>query len=59
MQGGVDHEGSLNGRFNYGWSDSDTTKIQANVRSHLGNAWMKAMLMLFVLTTDPTFSNST
>ena len=32
MQGGVDHEGSLNGRFNYGWSDRDTTKIQANVR---------------------------
>lgn len=32
MQGSIDHEGALNGRFNYGWSDSDITKVQANVR---------------------------
>lgn len=31
MQGSIDHEGALNGRFNYGWSDSDITKVQANV----------------------------
>jgi mitochondrial import receptor subunit TOM40 len=31
MQGSVDHEGSLNGRFNYGWSASDITKIQAQI----------------------------
>lgn len=31
MQGSIDHEGALNGRFNYGWTDSDITKVQANV----------------------------
>jgi mitochondrial import receptor subunit TOM40 len=34
MQGSIDHEGALNGRFNYGWTDSDITKIQANVSLH-------------------------
>jgi mitochondrial import receptor subunit TOM40 len=31
MQGSVDHEGSLNGRFNYGWTPSDITKVQASL----------------------------
>lgn len=31
MQGQVDHEGAINARFNYGWTPSDTTKIQASV----------------------------
>jgi mitochondrial import receptor subunit TOM40 len=33
MQGSVDHEGSLNGRFNYGWSPSDVTKVQVSLGS--------------------------
>lgn len=31
MQGGVDHEGNVNGRFNHGWSEKNVTKVQAQV----------------------------
>jgi hypothetical protein len=32
MQGGVDHDGNVSGRFNYGWTTSTVTKLQAQVR---------------------------
>ncbi|GAA6028464.1 hypothetical protein JCM8097_007041 [Rhodosporidiobolus ruineniae] len=31
LQGMVDNEGSVNGRFNYGWSARDTTKLSMNL----------------------------
>lgn len=31
MQGGVDHEGNVNARYNNGWSDHQVTKVQAQV----------------------------
>ena len=40
MQGGVDHEGAVTARFNYGWVPSDTTKIQANV----GELWVDQVI---------------
>ena len=32
MQGGVDHDGALTGRFNYGWDANNVTKVQMQVR---------------------------
>ncbi|THH10193.1 hypothetical protein EW145_g1504 [Phellinidium pouzarii] len=36
MQGAVDHEGSVNGRFNAGWSESNVTKAQLQLSQQLG-----------------------
>lgn len=33
MQGMVDNEGGVTGRFNYGWSPKDTTKMSVQVRA--------------------------
>ncbi|KLO10666.1 hypothetical protein SCHPADRAFT_921997 [Schizopora paradoxa] len=33
MQGGVDHEGTVNGRFNSGWDDRNISKIQVQLSS--------------------------
>lgn len=35
MQGGVDHEGTVNGRFNSGWDDRNISKVQVQVRHSL------------------------
>lgn len=32
MQGGVDHDGNVNARFNQGWSQTNVSKVQAQVR---------------------------
>jgi len=37
MQGGVDHEGSVNCRFNRGWSANNVTKVQAQLSSQAGH----------------------
>ncbi|KAF8334310.1 eukaryotic porin-domain-containing protein [Cantharellus anzutake] len=33
MQGNVDHEGNISSRFNYGWTPSSVTKMQAQIAS--------------------------
>lgn len=35
MQGGVDHEGTVNGRFNSGWDERNVSKVQVQVRLFL------------------------
>ncbi|CAK5277691.1 unnamed protein product [Mycena citricolor] len=37
LQGGVDHDGNVNGRFNYGWTPSSVTKLQAQLSSQVGH----------------------
>ncbi|EPQ58732.1 hypothetical protein GLOTRDRAFT_27444, partial [Gloeophyllum trabeum ATCC 11539] len=37
MQGGVDHEGSVNARFNKGWTPNLVTKMQAQLSSQAGH----------------------
>ncbi|KAH6918557.1 mitochondrial import receptor subunit tom40, partial [Coprinopsis sp. MPI-PUGE-AT-0042] len=37
LQGGVDHEGSVNGRFNYGWSGKNITKVQGQFAQQAGH----------------------
>lgn len=32
MQGGVDHDGTVNGRFNSGWDERNISKVQVQVR---------------------------
>ncbi|KAH8117569.1 eukaryotic porin-domain-containing protein [Phellopilus nigrolimitatus] len=36
MQGGVDHEGTVNGRFNAGWNDKNVTKAQLQLSQQHG-----------------------
>ncbi|TEB31238.1 hypothetical protein FA13DRAFT_1754758 [Coprinellus micaceus] len=36
-QGGVDHEGNVNGRFNHGWSANNVTKVQAQFSQQAGH----------------------
>lgn len=31
MHGGIDHEGTVSGRLNAGWSDGNITKVQLQV----------------------------
>ncbi|KAA1471162.1 hypothetical protein DENSPDRAFT_775873 [Dentipellis sp. KUC8613] len=37
MQGSVDHEGNLNGRFNQGWSPTHSTKVQGSLSQQVGH----------------------
>ncbi|KAJ7046794.1 eukaryotic porin-domain-containing protein [Mycena alexandri] len=37
LQGGVDHDGNVSGRFNYGWTGSTVTKLQAQLSSQIGH----------------------
>ncbi|KAJ6630815.1 eukaryotic porin-domain-containing protein [Mycena sp. CBHHK59/15] len=37
LQGGVDHDGNVSGRFNYGWAGSTVTKLQAQLSSQVGH----------------------
>ncbi|KAJ7449824.1 eukaryotic porin-domain-containing protein [Mycena latifolia] len=37
LQGGVDHDGNVSGRFNYGWTSSTVTKLQAQLSSQAGH----------------------
>ncbi|KAJ7285819.1 eukaryotic porin-domain-containing protein [Mycena rebaudengoi] len=37
LQGGVDHDGNVNARFNYGWANSTVTKMQAQLSSQAGH----------------------
>ncbi|KAJ6547576.1 eukaryotic porin-domain-containing protein [Mycena capillaripes] len=37
MQGGVDHDGNVSGRFNYGWTTNTVTKLQAQLSSQVGH----------------------
>ncbi|KAJ7632633.1 eukaryotic porin-domain-containing protein [Roridomyces roridus] len=37
LQGGVDHDGNVSGRFNYGWTPSTVTKLQAQLSSQPGH----------------------
>ncbi|KAF7322987.1 hypothetical protein HMN09_00078400 [Mycena chlorophos] len=37
LQGGVDHDGNVSGRFNYGWTPSAVTKIQTQLSSQVGH----------------------
>ncbi|KAJ7109389.1 eukaryotic porin-domain-containing protein [Mycena epipterygia] len=37
LQGGVDHDGNVSGRFNYGWSASTVTKMQTQLSSQVGH----------------------
>ncbi|KAL5529030.1 hypothetical protein ACEPAG_5004 [Sanghuangporus baumii] len=36
MQGGVDHDGAVNGRFNYGWDAKNVTKMQMQLTQQFG-----------------------
>ncbi|KAF5380849.1 hypothetical protein D9615_003965 [Tricholomella constricta] len=36
LQGGVDHEGNVNGRLNQGWTPNNVTKVQAQFSSQAG-----------------------
>ncbi|KAF5358318.1 hypothetical protein D9756_001563 [Leucocoprinus leucothites] len=36
LQGGVDHEGNVNARFNHGWSENQVTKAQAQFSQQAG-----------------------
>ncbi|KAJ7063321.1 eukaryotic porin/Tom40 [Mycena amicta] len=37
LQGGVDHDGNVSGRFNYGWAPSAVTKVQTQLSSQVGH----------------------
>ncbi|KAJ7905505.1 eukaryotic porin-domain-containing protein [Mycena olivaceomarginata] len=37
LQGGVDHDGNVSGRFNYGWTPSTVTKLQAQLSQQAGH----------------------
>jgi len=37
LQGGIDHEGSVNGRFNYGWTPTNVTKVQGQLAQQAGH----------------------
>ncbi|KAF7304895.1 ATP-bind-3 domain-containing protein [Mycena kentingensis (nom. inval.)] len=37
MQGGVDHDGNVSGRYNYGWTSAAVTKVQAQLSSQIGH----------------------
>ncbi|KAJ7155951.1 eukaryotic porin-domain-containing protein [Mycena crocata] len=37
LQGGVDHDGNVSGRFNYGWTPGSVTKLQAQLSSQVGH----------------------
>ncbi|TFK76429.1 hypothetical protein BDN72DRAFT_755451 [Pluteus cervinus] len=37
MQGGVDHDGGVNARFNQSWSQNNVTKVQAQFSSQAGH----------------------
>ncbi|KZT42078.1 hypothetical protein SISSUDRAFT_1069613 [Sistotremastrum suecicum HHB10207 ss-3] len=37
MQGGVDHDGNVNARFNQGWSQTNVSKIQAQFSQTVGH----------------------
>ncbi|KAG2020271.1 mitochondrial import receptor subunit tom40 [Coprinopsis cinerea AmutBmut pab1-1] len=37
LQGGVDHEGSVNGRLNYGWAPNNVTKVQGQLAQQAGH----------------------
>ncbi|KAI0928671.1 hypothetical protein AcW1_005852 [Taiwanofungus camphoratus] len=41
MQGGVDHEGNMNGRLNLGWSPTSVTKVQAQLSSQAGHSMVQ------------------
>jgi len=41
MQGGVDNEGNLNMRFNQGWSERSTTKVQSQISSTPGHSMIQ------------------
>ncbi|KZT11315.1 uncharacterized protein LAESUDRAFT_720534 [Laetiporus sulphureus 93-53] len=41
MQGGIDHDGNLNGRFNQGWSASNVTKVQGQLSSQVGHSMLQ------------------
>ncbi|KAJ7685198.1 eukaryotic porin-domain-containing protein [Mycena polygramma] len=41
MQGGVDHDGNMSGRFNYGWTGSTITKLQAQLSSQVGHSMIQ------------------
>jgi len=47
LQGGVDHEGSVTGRFNNGWNANNVTKLQAMVN---------ASLLMYRALTNHSFS---
>ncbi|KAJ2931374.1 hypothetical protein H1R20_g5753, partial [Candolleomyces eurysporus] len=42
MQGGVDHEGNVNGRFNRGWSPNNVTKFHAQFSQQVGHNMIQA-----------------
>lgn len=37
LQGGVDNDGNVNGRFNYGWSPNSVTKLQTQLSQQAGH----------------------
>ncbi|KAK2466907.1 hypothetical protein APHAL10511_001165 [Amanita phalloides] len=37
LQGGIDHDGNVNARFNHGWTPNNVTKIQALISSQPGH----------------------
>ncbi|EJD06045.1 uncharacterized protein FOMMEDRAFT_139333 [Fomitiporia mediterranea MF3/22] len=42
MQGGVDHEGAVNGRFNAGWDEKNVTKVQMQLGTQPGTSMLQA-----------------
>ncbi|TFK29948.1 hypothetical protein FA15DRAFT_663259 [Coprinopsis marcescibilis] len=42
LQGGVDHEGSVNGRFNHGWTPNSVTKVNAQLSQQVGHNMIQA-----------------
>ncbi|OBZ69074.1 Mitochondrial import receptor subunit TOM40 [Grifola frondosa] len=41
MQGGIDHEGNLNARFNQGWTPTNVTKVQTQLSSSPGHSMIQ------------------
>jgi mitochondrial import receptor subunit TOM40 len=45
LQGGVDHDGNVNARLNQGWTPSNITKVQAQVRTSPTQLFSRRVLM--------------
>ncbi|OCH95051.1 hypothetical protein OBBRIDRAFT_788787 [Obba rivulosa] len=41
LQGGIDHEGNVNGRFNQGWSANNVSKVQAQLSEQKGHSMIQ------------------
>lgn len=41
MQGNIDHDGNLSGRYNMGWSQTNVTKVQASLSQQVGHSMIQ------------------